>query len=415
MLTRRDGNAQLPAHVSGGGMAPSLRVPAKMRSQPEDGFTLVEMLVALIMVGLASAGALTLFVASFGSQRSERSHSQGVRIATGALDNVRAQDMCGLTMGTPSAPDVSYNGVVFKTVTTLSAVSADNPDVAMAPCSSPLSVVRARTSVSWSDQGKSASVTLATIVGRFTDEVVAGIPGGSAIPPTNAGTLSISGFSVSPLTINRTTTPVGRATQDDVLTVAGSGLAPTAVLTASYTDDDGAKSFTLVSSDGLIWRGNLIAGVLHRVIAASTTLPISVTAAAAAPAAGALPLVPEASLVVPLSITSASVNGGASITLTHVQNANHGGENASAIVLTSETAGLTVGDPSDYVKVSYPLATGTAAEIVLAPQPNGHWTGTIPAGSQKIAPGNTAFSFTVYRASDAQSALRVVTVQVVSS
>jgi prepilin-type N-terminal cleavage/methylation domain-containing protein len=388
--------------------------------RPDDGFTLIEMLIALVMVGLASAAALTIFVASFGSQRDERSHSQGVRLATGALDIVRGQDMCALTMGDSSFVPDTYNGVEFTTHTNLAAVSANDLTATLTLCSTPLSVVRAKSIVTWIAQGKPASVTMSTVIADRSAHVVAGEVGvavGVAVPPS-ALSISISGFSISPLTINRSTTPVGYASQDDVLTVSALGFAVTDVLMARYVDDDGQKTFALSWTSGSTWRGKLLAQSLHRVISADTTLAISVTGTGASDS-GSLSLSLEAVPAVPLTVSSASVNGGQEIVLTRVQNRNNGGENTSDVALSAVVDGLDGSDPANSVKVSYPLSTGAAGEVALTWVPGtNQWRATIPARSQKIAPGaapGSAFSYTAYRAADQRVALFAVSVVVTST
>ena len=87
-----------PAYAAGGG----LRARLKRLGATQDGFTLAEMLVVLVILGIVFLGLTQLFVGGMHTQSDQTQRNQAQQAARLALDKLRREIHCASTITTPS-------------------------------------------------------------------------------------------------------------------------------------------------------------------------------------------------------------------------------------------------------------------------------------------------------------------------
>jgi prepilin-type N-terminal cleavage/methylation domain-containing protein len=83
---------------------------------PDDGFTLIEVIVAMMLIGIVMAATTTFFIAAGAVTGQRRGQQTAVQVANSATEQVRAlRGKTIVSSGLPTIAAVTVNGVTYTT------------------------------------------------------------------------------------------------------------------------------------------------------------------------------------------------------------------------------------------------------------------------------------------------------------
>lgn len=369
-------------------------------SASDDGFTLVETLVALCIVTVALFALTASLTAYLHHQAIDKSRTTAVRLMTTSLENARRLPASTIATLSGSYPSTDPTGK-YTTSTVIQHCSlTDSASACTAPSSAANEDVRVRITVSWLDGTKSRSVSTYTSIADDST---------GTYSPTGSGTLSTlvggtaqsaTAVTVSTFTASPTTTTVSAAgvpAAGVALTMTTVGLTgSTTSIPVTWTDDNGSHQWSLTGGPNT-WNATVPAASIKKVVTSGTS---PLTFAATVPGTSALPTA-TVTLRPAVSFTSCSVSPNP-IVLTVLTR-----KTAFAETLTCTVTGLA---STDSVTVTYPSQATTATKT-LTSATGTTWSVTLPAATF-MANGlalTEAFTFTATRASDGLTATSVLT------
>ena len=369
----------------------------------DDGFTLVESMVTIVLITVAVFALLGELTAYIRQQANDRARASAVRLMTSSVEGARSLSLNDLTglVGTTTVPVVDH-GRHYTTSTTVQHCSlTDAVGTCTTPTTSAQDDVRVLVSVSWQDGTKTRTVSTGTTVSDRSEALyrpsgtgtISGLVGGAS---SSAAVASVSAFGSSPSSV--TVNPSGQPTELPTLTLTTVGLTvDTTSIPVTWTDDAGSHQMALTGGPS-IW-----SGAVPSLTAAVPSGHASTSVVFAATVPGSQGLVTATTTVVPAAdFTACSVSPAPVVLKVLTRRTN------AAETLTCTTTGLS---GADAVSVSYPSGATTATAALATSNGGSTWTLVLPANTS-LANGvalTEAFSFALTRASDGAYAVRNVT------
>lgn len=241
----------------------------RRRISLDEGVTLVETLMAVLVLTVALFGLMGSFIASAQSQLSQRNRTAATRVMTEHLEGLRHQghealkDM--LPAGTyelTTSTDKTVDGVTYTITTTLQEVDADydslpspssvcpSPPTLSPPAGCPrhlrVTTINAHATVSWDVKGQTLSASSRTAIAPTK-------------PDDSRDILAITFFPEEPFIDND-----GQPTADVTVSTQLKGFvnSPQTDVRLSYWDDDGMKgpltmAYDSMSSSGRWWKATI--------------------------------------------------------------------------------------------------------------------------------------------------------------
>lgn len=361
---------------------------ARLASRGEDGFTLVELLVAISIFGVvmvALTGALISSVRSVGDQRLR---TAATRVATDHLETLRTLPFHLLV---PAGPTITTtpDGRKFTIDTAVRTIEAATG--AAAPAGR---VKEITTIVAWTASGgASRSVSYTT---AMADESRA------RAPVQTIGTITMF---PSPLTTDGS----GRALEDIEVTVPLEGFPVGTLVNVSWTNADGTQGAkTLTSATGANWRGTVAKELVIATLRSDGRRDVRFTVSAGSLTA-VYDLSAQTAAVSPPVVTSAAIDRNP-VHVALAAGSRSCDERSQCQNTTDVTFSLYVtglNPLQDSVILQYQLHDSTSVEVPLAPVSgeSGHWRLTVRQRTTKFLTGPArAFRFTAIRSADGTTA-----------
>ncbi|MGH9263984.1 MAG: type IV pilus modification PilV family protein [Acidimicrobiales bacterium] len=361
----------------------------------EDGFSLVEVLVAMALFGLVLAALTGALISSARSIGDQRLRTAATRVATDHLETLRAVPFDELDARAGLTTTTTPDGRAFSVDTAVTAIDPASGAPAAAGRVKQVTAV-----VSWESGGAGREVS-------YTTAVAAEEPAATASQAI--GTISLF---PSPATTDATGTPL----QDLEVTVPLTGFTTGTLVHLSWTNagtSAGAK--TLTSTSGLNWRGTIAREqVAATLVNGRGDVPFTVSVGGLT---ASYTLAVQQATANPPAITGATIDRdpivvgqpGSGPTCANRNRC----QNTVDVTFTVTAAGLDASQ--DAVIVQFQLFDGTFVEVPLAPSAD-RWQLTVPARTTKFRTGSArAFRFTAIRTSDGAAATTTVSRDVVSA
>jgi len=355
----------------------------------DDGFSLVELLVAISVFGVFLVATTGVFISAAQSIGDQRQRTAATRVATDRLETLRGlpYDQLDAQAGTSTQP--TPDGRLFTIGTVVARI-----DAATGASDAAGRLKQITVTVSWTSGGRAIPPV------SFTT-AVADDPG-SDVATQTIGTITMF---PSPATTDAT----GRPLADIDVTVPLGGFPVGTLVSLSWTNQGGAAGArTLTSTTGLNWLGTIPKEQVIGVLAADGLGEMRFNVSA-----GTLNAVYDLALqrqvAAPPVIQSATIDHNPITVAKPASNktcaSNNQCENTTSLVFTLTTTGL---DPAqDSVVLQFQLHDSTFRELPLAPvslQP-GTWRLTVSPKTTKYLTGTgRSFNFTAIRSADGASA-----------
>jgi prepilin-type N-terminal cleavage/methylation domain-containing protein len=362
------------------------------------GFTLVETMVAIVLVTIAIFALSAELTAYLHHQANERARTTAVRLMTTSVENARrltASQLAAIPAGTAIAPPTTDGG---RTYTTTEVIQRCSVNDAASTCTTPASSAdldtRVRVTVSWADGTETRSVSTYTSVAD--DSATTYTPSGSGSLSTLLGGtgqaasgVSVAAFTASPSSATVSASGVPSSAITLALTTVGLTSA-TSSIPVTWTDDAGSHQWSLTGGPSS-WTATIPATSISKVVASGTD---TVTFAATVPGTTSLATT-SVTLRAGVSFSSCSVTPNP-IVLTVLTR-----KTSLVETLTCTTSGLSA---TDTVSASYASGSGTATKSLTST--NGTtWTATLSSGTTMASSGLLeTFTFTATRAADGRTA-----------
>ncbi len=362
----------------------------------DEGFTLIETMVAIVLVTIAVFALTAELGAYLHHQANEKSRTSAVRLMTTTLENARHASWS--TVKGINGTNAAAVGR-FTTTTQVQQCTVTDPEgTCTAPASDAVRDVRVRVTVSWLDGSTRKQVSSYTSLADDAD---------GSYSPTGSGTLStlvggvaqtattatVSSFTASPSPTSVQTT--GVPTSPVTLSMTSLGLtAGTTSIPVTWTDDNGSHQVSLTGGPSS-WSATVPAASIKKVVASGTS---TITFAATVPGTSAL-------VTAVLTVKPAVGFTSCTVSPTPIPGSLLTRKTTQAETLTCTTYGLA---STDTVSVSFTSGSSTATRSLTSS--NGTtWTTTLASGTSLATLGLTeAFTFTATRASDGVTATTVV-------
>ena len=352
----------------------------------EAGFTLVETMVAIVLVTIAIFALMAELTAYVHHQANERARTTAVRYLTTTLEVARglpAATLAQIPAGSIDVPPHVYGGVTYSGTEVLQRCSVSDPaGTCTPPASSAQLDTRLRVTITWQDGSATRSVSTYTSLADTASSTYTPTSSGSlsTLATPSSSTVTSAGVPASPITLNLTTVGLNSST----------GSIP-----VTWTDDGGSHQTSLTGGPNS-WTVTIPAASISKVVASGTS---TITFAAAVPGTSTISTV-VTTLRPGVSITSCSVTPNP-IVLTVLTR-----KTALAETLSCTVSGLAA---SDSVSVSYASGSSTATKTLTSS--NGtSWSVVLASGTSMASSGlSESFTFTATRASDSLTATSMVT------
>jgi Tfp pilus assembly protein PilV len=377
-----------------------------MQGEPladEAGFTLVETMVAIVLVTIAIFALMAELTAYVHHQANERARTTAVRFLTRTLEIARglpAATLAQIPAGSITVPPLVDGGITYSGTEVLQRCSVSDPaGTCTPPASSAQLDTRLRVTITWPDGRATRSVSTYTSLADTASSTYTPTGSGSLSTLVGGSSQAASGVSVSTFTAtpsSSTVTSAGVPTSPITLNLTTVGLnSSTGSIPVTWTDDGGSHQTTLTGGPSS-WAVTIPAASISKVVASGTS---TITFAAAVPGTSAISTV-VTTLRPGVSITSCSVTPNP-IVLTVLTR-----KTALAETLSCTVFGLAA---TDSVSVSYASGSSTATKTLTSS--NGtSWAVVLPLGTTMASSGlSETFSFTATRASDSLTATSSVT------
>lgn len=361
-----------------------------MRS--EDGFSLVELLVAIALFGLVLTAVAGAFISSLRSISDQRLRTAATRVASDHLETLRGLPFdeldarAGLTIAT--TPD----GRTFTIDTEITAIDAAT--------GGPMAGGRVKqitATVGWTVPGGAGREVSHTTA-------IADDPG----PPTVTQVVGTVSMFPSPATTDAS----GRPLDDIEVTVPLQGFSIGTLVDLAWVNADGtAGAETLTSTTGLNWRGTIAKEkVLARLVDGRGDIEFNLSAGALHTVHG---LTVQEAVATQPAITGATIDRNPIVVApkgTRSCDDRNQCENTADITFTTTATGLN--PEQDSVILQYQLYDGTFREVPLTPTA-GQWQLTVRQRTTKFLTGTAReFRFTAIRSADGAAATATVVRQV---
>ncbi|GGK08059.1 hypothetical protein GCM10010123_42530 [Pilimelia anulata] len=147
--------------------------PRPARPAGDHGFTLVELLVSLALIGTVATATLSLAVSSQATTGSQADRQHAAQLATRMTDEAAAAGGAALLADPPPADAVTVDGVRYTRTWTITQCNQAGPGAACttaAPAAGVARLVRVLATVSWTERGSAQSVASAVLVSAMTNE-----------------------------------------------------------------------------------------------------------------------------------------------------------------------------------------------------------------------------------------------------
>lgn len=364
----------------------------------EEGFTLVEVLVAIALFGLVLAaltGALISTVRSVGDQRLR---TAATRVATDHLETLRSLPVDELYARAGPTTKTTPDGRTFTIDTEVVSVDAGTGLPAAGG-----RVTQITATVGWRSGASARQVSFTTAVAADPEP---------AVEPQFIGTIAMF---PSPSTVDAS----GQPLNDIEVSVPLAGFPPTTLVELSWTNASGtAGASTLTSGGGNTWRGTIPRAQVRAALGASGSGEVRFIVQA-----GTLSTIYSLSVqrvtADPPAITSATVDR-RPITVDkpsgkQVCTGTNQCRNTTAVTFTASVTGL---DPTqDSLIVQFQLYDGTFLEAPLTPVTGvtGEWRLVLGQRTTKFLTGTgRAFRLTAIRSADGATGAATVLGDVVA-
>jgi prepilin-type N-terminal cleavage/methylation domain-containing protein len=153
----------------------ALRAPRAGRGPADDGFTLIEVLVSLGLIGLVGAFAIRLQVSSLSVTREHANREIAAELASEALDTASVTGGSALLAAVPASRTTAVSGVNFTEQWTVTPCKQSSPGGACTTAASApgtAELARVVITVRWSESGGTHSEQAAALVSAAaTDRV----------------------------------------------------------------------------------------------------------------------------------------------------------------------------------------------------------------------------------------------------
>lgn len=363
----------------------------------DDGFTLVELLVAVFLFGVVMVALTGTFIAGVRSVGDQRLRTSATRVATDHLERLRALPFAALDGQTGRTTTTTPEGRAFTVDTTVTSVDAGTGAPAVGGAVRQITVT-----VTWTSGATVRDVSYTT-----------------AVAPDDSGTVAAAQAigTVTMFPSPSTTDASGRPMQDIDVTVPLRGFPAETLVHLSWTNADGtAGARTLSSTTGLNWRGTVAKEQVLAAIGAGGRGEVRFDVSA-----GSLTAV--YTLSVSVAAASSPIITTATIDRNPITVAKPAGgrtcadrnqcQNTTDVAFTVTVEGLDA--TQDSVILQYQLHDGSFQEVPLTPV-SGQWNLTIRAKTTKFLVGTArSFRFTAIRSADGATAATTVARNVVST
>jgi Tfp pilus assembly protein PilV len=334
---------------------------AKRRAAREDdGFTLMELLVAIFLITTALFALLSSFITSASSIQRQQYRAKAVRVALDENEHLRLvdYDSADLALGTHTGTRTAVDGTKFTysyDVVERNAGTGLTGDV----------VKEVRTTVSWGGN-RAGSITYVTAIAQPAGDI--GLPAGyaqtirsMAVTPAPSTVVDYNGFTATDIIVTLVLT--GHTTRD--------------VVHISWTDDRGGATPTVdaTSSNGYQWVANIGhgGGGIHLQVPGGIdpstgkgyykNLTFTAKTDTGLTATSTLPVYGPTNN--PPTITDFHVSSTATNDIKVAKGGNNQYLNTSAVTITCAVTGLT--STNDSVQLSYYNALGQVSQLNLTP------------------------------------------------
>ena len=380
---------------------PAERLPARMPRRGgrrgEEGFSLIEVLVAITLFGAVLMGFTGVLISTVRSVGEQRSRTAATRVVTGHLETLRSLPGDQLDLQAPRTTVTTPEGRTFTVDTVVTPIDASTGAAA------PGARVRQVTAtVGWTFRGATRSITTTTAM----------TPVESSVAVARAiGTVTMF---PSPATVDLFGTPV----QDIDVTVPLQGFASGTLVYLSWPNAgmaDGAQTLT-VGATGLNWRGLIPRARVRAAVGLDGKGSVTFTVTAGN-LSTLYTLAVQKSVLIPPVIVTATVDR---IPVTVAKAANgktcadaNQCQNMTDVVFTVTATGLNASQ-GDSIILQFQLYDGSFQELPLTPS-GLSWVVTIRQKTTKFLVGtDRPFRFTAIRTADSGTASRTVLDSVVA-
>ncbi|MDQ4069527.1 MAG: type II secretion system GspH family protein [Actinomycetota bacterium] len=366
----------------------------------EEGFSIVELLVAISLFGIVLTAVTGAFISSVQSVDNQRLRTAATRVAVDRLETLRSLPFAELSGQAGQTTVVTPAGRAFPVLTEVTSIDAASGVPPVAP--SAVTVKQITVTVSWTSKGTTRQVSYSTAVA----------PEESGLAVTAPGIGTVVMFP-NPAIIDQG----GRLLEDVEVTVPLVGFPPTTLLHLSWTNADGtAGARTLTSTGGSNWRGTIVPGEVIGVVRPDGRREMQFRASVG-PVVAVYTLALQVIATNPPEITSATIDRNpitvAKPTGTHSCTDRDQCRNTTDVTFTVTATGLDA--TQDSVILQYQLNDGTFEEMPLTPV-SGLWRFTAPQRTTKFLTGaSRAFRFTAIRSADGATDTATVVRGVVSA
>ncbi|HVY09683.1 MAG TPA: prepilin-type N-terminal cleavage/methylation domain-containing protein [Mycobacteriales bacterium] len=369
--------------------------------QRDGGMTLIEILVALAIVGVGVLALLGELAAYIKQQGLEKSQATALHIADSALESARGMNYASLVdhAGTTTS-STPVHGVTYIATKTFRVCSpTDSPNACTSPANGAISTVHADITVRWSFAGKSHTIRVAQSVSDSGALTVSS----SKDPLGNCGgngtTLVVGHLALSPTSV--TVSSAGLPSSAVTATLTQTGLSNASCVPLTWSDDNGPHQVSMTGSGSTYSVTIPAASITKTVATGGGSIPFSATV----PGSQAVPSTSLAIVGAPAFAGSCKIQvlglGLNVITLTPLTR-----NTLLPAGLSCTTTNLS---KNDTVVATYQSGT-TTKNISLTSTDGSSWSATLPSGSAMVKTGvSEGFTFALTRAGDGATASQNVT------
>jgi prepilin-type N-terminal cleavage/methylation domain-containing protein len=377
---------------------------ARQRSEcPDAGMTLIEMLIAITLVTVGVLGLLAGLAADIKQQRTEKTQTNAVHLASSALESARSLPWSKLIASTgTSTSSQTVGGVAYTYVTNVQVCSpTDPPGTCTTPASGAAATARTTVAVSWNNAGTTHTVRMSRDLADTDSTTVSTTTNPLGSCGGGGTTLVVGHLSLSPSTVavNSAGTPATNVTA----TLTATGISNASCIPLTWSDDTGSHQ-ALMTGGGGTYSVTIPPSSITKSVG---TTGGSVAFTATVPGSQA---VPSASLMI---AGQPSFSGNCSIsvvglplsTITLVPLTRN------SLLATSLTCTTTNLARTDTVTATYASGVSPATRSLSMTSTDGTtWTASLPAGTTLVKSGvSEAFTFSLARASDGATATQNAT------
>ena len=363
----------------------------------DDGFTLVELLVAVFLFGIVMVALTGTFIAGVRAVGDQRLRTSATRVATDRLETLRGMPFEALDAQPGQITTTTPDGRSFTVDTTVTAIDAGTGVPAVGG-----EVREITVTVSWTSGSTTRNVSYTT-----------------AVAPDDPGTVAAAQAigTVTMFPSPATADPSGRPLQNIDVTVPLRGFSADMLVHLSWTNADGtAGAKTLTSTTGLNWRGTIAKEQILAAIGAGGRGEVRFEVSAGSLAAVYTLSVSVAAASPPV-ITAATIDRNP-VTVARPAGGRTCADRNQCQNTTDVNFAVTVDRldaTQDSVILQYQLHDGSFQEVPLTPV-GGQWNLTVRARTTKFLVGTArSFRFTAIRSADGATAATTVAGDVVST